>query len=219
MPVRRTFFDLANLLTLSRIPLASLIWLAPRRSPQREWTALSLMAVAALTDMLDGWFARQSKTHVHGSGEWLDPLCDKIFLLSILASVSLVRRPPWVIPVMIASREIIQVVVGGPKLLHRTSKNASFFRAGVDFRSAWIGKVTTASQFLAIWAWWMGSPWAIPLSGVSALLGIQASFYYIDRMIKPGVKREKLTVERGATSTGSSRRKNGFIQPKLGEIA
>lgn len=44
---------------------------------------LILFAVAAFTDILDGWLARKLKV-VSSFGALLDPLCDKIFILGTL---------------------------------------------------------------------------------------------------------------------------------------
>ena len=55
-PLLRELGTLPNLLTLVRIPLAALIWLAPTNP---AWL-LGLMVGAAVSDFLDGWFARRA---------------------------------------------------------------------------------------------------------------------------------------------------------------
>jgi phosphatidylglycerophosphate synthase len=89
-------FSLPNLLTLSRLPMAALVWLVAPWA----WALGLLMATAALSDMLDGWFARRMRARrkAHGlptrglgekggRGAWLDPLCDKAFVISVVAAV------------------------------------------------------------------------------------------------------------------------------------
>jgi len=76
---------LANALTLSRIPLAGLFWLT---YGDRAWS-FAILAVAAITDALDGTFARRARARTpcaSTAGEWLDPLADKIFVIVVLAA-------------------------------------------------------------------------------------------------------------------------------------
>ncbi len=91
-PSRQSFLTLPNLLTLSRIPLAALIWVRPLDPV----FVLGIMALAGVTDILDGWLERRlhpgRKTETVGA--WLDPLCDKLFILSVLISLALARSLP-----------------------------------------------------------------------------------------------------------------------------
>ena len=96
-----------NLLTLSRIPLAAMIWIAPSNP---GWL-LGLMAAAAVSDFLDGWFARRAGMDPEGIGAWLDPLCDKIFVLSVLVAVWVVRAPPAWMAVVASVRELVVVAL------------------------------------------------------------------------------------------------------------
>src|SRR4051812_24006719 len=99
------FLDAANLLTLSRIPLGALILLNARNRK----IVLSLIAAAGVTDMLDGWVARRDPRHSQAVGAWLDPLCDKAFVLSVLAANWRATRPPAYVPALVAMRELIQI--------------------------------------------------------------------------------------------------------------
>ncbi|HEU4533954.1 MAG TPA: CDP-alcohol phosphatidyltransferase family protein, partial [Polyangiaceae bacterium] len=73
-------------MSLSRIGLGGALWLVePRPLP-----LLALMGAAALSDLLDGWMARRARGGAPpppggGRGAWLDPLCDKAFVLSFVA--------------------------------------------------------------------------------------------------------------------------------------
>ena len=83
-PLLRQLGDLPNLLTLLRVPLAALIWVAPANA---LWL-LGLMVLAAVSDWADGFFARRAGLSPEGLGAWLDPLCDKLFILSVLIAIA-----------------------------------------------------------------------------------------------------------------------------------
>ena len=71
-----------NLLTVSRIFLATLIFLL-LMSPDSYLFALVLFFIAGITDYLDGYFARKYNA-VSQVGEILDPIADKILIIFIL---------------------------------------------------------------------------------------------------------------------------------------
>src|SRR5262245_36877516 len=93
---RPSFFSIANLLSLARLPLAvmfAVVLSAPWGGP---WAALGVLALAGLTDALDGMFARRAearRTGAHGpvspagTGSWLDPICDKLFVGGVLGAI------------------------------------------------------------------------------------------------------------------------------------
>jgi CDP-diacylglycerol--glycerol-3-phosphate 3-phosphatidyltransferase len=64
--------------------------------------AAGVFIIASLTDVLDGWFARRSKTESN-FGRLMDPLADKLLVTAALVSlVSLGRLEAWVAMVIIA---------------------------------------------------------------------------------------------------------------------
>ncbi len=101
-----SFWTVANLVSISRIPLSVAAALIIWREGPIHWS-LILIILAGLTDLLDGLIARQTNT-VSEWGKVLDPLADKIsvaflgialawkgilplwFLLSILLRDSLI---------------------------------------------------------------------------------------------------------------------------------
>jgi len=80
----RTFI---NILTLSRIFLAALIFLL-LISPDRYLLALILFFLAGITDYFDGYLARKYNA-VSQLGEILDPIADKILILFVLFGLSI----------------------------------------------------------------------------------------------------------------------------------
>ncbi len=76
--------SLPNLLTLSRIfAIPALVGAFFLSSPLSNWIVLGLFTAAALTDWLDGYFAR-SRGEVSGLGRFLDPVADKLLVAATL---------------------------------------------------------------------------------------------------------------------------------------
>src|SRR5262245_31864928 len=85
----KEFWNVPNLLTIGRILVIPLfIYLAYQASPLASLLAGALFAVAAITDVVDGWLARRMGL-VTVIGKFLDPLADKLIVLA--AMVMLVR--------------------------------------------------------------------------------------------------------------------------------
>ncbi len=145
---------LPNLVTLLRLPLAALLWLAPGSA---AWM-LTILAAAALSDMLDGWVARRIRQHRwetshhpgsfaagSGLGAFLDPLCDKIFVTSVLVALAVAYHPPLPLVVSVATREILLA----PAMIVFASVDGPWKR-GHDFTAGIAGKVNTVLQFAAV---------------------------------------------------------------------
>ena len=94
--------NLPNALTLFRIflvPLLVVILLT--RMPAKEYVALGVFLVAALTDFLDGWIARKYKK-VTTLGMLLDPIADKILVSAALISlVDLQEADAWAVCIIV----------------------------------------------------------------------------------------------------------------------
>src|SRR5210317_1592050 len=99
----RTFI---NILTLSRILLAAIIFLL-LMSPDGYLLALVLFFLAGVTDYFDGYLARKYDA-VSKVGEILDPIADKILILFVLfgLAINLSSYLLGFIGALIISREI-----------------------------------------------------------------------------------------------------------------
>ena len=78
---------LINILTLSRILLAALIFIL-LMSPDTYLWALLLFFIAGITDYFDGYLARKYNA-VSQLGEILDPIADKILILFVLFGLAI----------------------------------------------------------------------------------------------------------------------------------
>jgi phosphatidylglycerophosphate synthase len=169
---------LPTLLTLSRIPLAALVWLRPA---DPAWV-LGLMLAAGITDVLDGWLARRLRRRQGREGErdigaWLDPLTDKVFVVSALAAVGWALRPPlWIFP-LIAARELAQI----PLVLFLRSRRLV---RRFDFRANVIGKLATVLQFAVVAALLLRHPARDALAVAAGAVGLAAAAYYGLRAVR-----------------------------------
>jgi CDP-diacylglycerol--glycerol-3-phosphate 3-phosphatidyltransferase len=98
--------NLPNLLTLTRIlliPVFVILFATP--TPDRSLSAAVIFAVAALTDLLDGYLARRSG-QVTALGKLLDPIADKLLVLSALILLVNVDRVSALVAILIIAREV-----------------------------------------------------------------------------------------------------------------
>src|SRR5690242_17502158 len=103
--------NLPNALTISRlVAIPALMVLLIADFPNHDQLAAGLFVLASLTDTLDGNLARR-RGQVTELGKFLDPLADKLFILSVLiVLVQEAELPAWVV-VVIFSRELLITVL------------------------------------------------------------------------------------------------------------
>lgn len=95
--------------------------------------------IASITDKLDGYLAR-SRNMVTTFGKFLDPLADKILVLTaLIILVEFDRLPAWV-PAIILTREFL---VSGYRLV-------AVEKGGQVISASFWGKLKTVTQMLAI---------------------------------------------------------------------
>ncbi len=102
-------FSAPNLITFARIATAPiLLWLLTYTSPAASWAAAAIFFVATVSDYFDGYLAR-SYDSVTTLGKFLDPMADKLVVLTALIMLCGMSRTPhvpgWIVAVLVA-REI-----------------------------------------------------------------------------------------------------------------
>ena len=107
--------------------------------PTYLWIMNIIFIIASITDKLDGYIAR-SKNMVTTFGKFLDPLADKILVLTAMIMLVEMRKLPAWIPVIVLAREFI---VSGYRLV-AVEKGGKVIAA-----SKW-GKLKTVTQMIAI---------------------------------------------------------------------
>ena len=143
--------NLANKLTIFRIILVPIMMLVPIIDglvgipgeflgiSTAFWIMNIIFIIASITDKLDGYIAR-SRNQVTTIGKFLDPLADKILVLSaLIILVEYGKIPSW-IPIIVLAREFI---VSGYRLI-AVEKGGKVISASI-----W-GKIKTVTQMFAI---------------------------------------------------------------------
>ena len=139
--------NLANKLTISRIILVPLMVIIPFFGIEGKFLGIPIeyiivdliFIVASINDKLDGYIAR-SKNQITVFGKFLDPLADKILVLSaMIMLVEMEKLPAW-IPIIVLAREFM---VSGYRLI-AVEKGGKVISA-----SKW-GKLKTVTQMTAI---------------------------------------------------------------------
>src|SRR6266700_6467975 len=155
--------NLPNVLTLSRlaaIPLLMALLLV--RFPGHDQAAAALFIVFSLTDTLDGQIARR-RGLVSDLGKFLDPLADKLLVLSVL--IVLVQEglvAAWVV-VVIFSRELLITIL--------RSVGAS---QGRVIAAAPLGKTKTVLQMAAVTLLILQRPYPelVPLADIAVVVAV-----------------------------------------------
>jgi CDP-diacylglycerol---glycerol-3-phosphate 3-phosphatidyltransferase len=131
--------NLPNALTMLRILAVPVVVVALLgETPNGDVIAAIVFAGAALTDGLDGYFAR-SRGSITTFGKLMDPLADKLLIIGALVSlVSLGRLAAWVAMVIIV-REVAVTIL-------RTIAA----ERGLVIAASWLGKAKTCFQIAAV---------------------------------------------------------------------
>jgi CDP-diacylglycerol--glycerol-3-phosphate 3-phosphatidyltransferase len=106
--LREELLNAPNLMTLGRIALVPVfLYLLYYENRRNSFLAALIYAGCALSDWFDGWLARVSDK-VTTLGKFLDPLADKVIVLSALVIlVRLGRVQVWVVVVIVAREFLI----------------------------------------------------------------------------------------------------------------
>jgi CDP-diacylglycerol--glycerol-3-phosphate 3-phosphatidyltransferase len=158
-----SWLNLPNALSSLRIPLAGAFALIE----PLPWR-LGIVAVAAASDWLDGVLARRTGRTTR-TGELLDPIADRTFMVTALVSLALSGYLPfWSLPLLLLRD--IGVVLGGAIILARNP------RARLRARPA--GKRLTWMQFAAIGLLLLAPALVVWVVIPVALLGVLALLDY-----------------------------------------
>jgi len=160
--------NLPDLLSLLRVPLG--VAFVPLAG--RPIAAITILAVAAVSDVLDGWFARRQPQRISW-GEWLDPVCDKFFIIAVMTGLYLSLHPSLKLLLPILTRETAILLLF---LIYRLVPSLRSIR--YDYRAHALGKAATAAQFVAAGALLFARPAAPYLAALCALLGLLCAGLY-----------------------------------------
>lgn len=130
--------NLPNYITLFRIVLIPFFINLMIYGYYRE--ALAVFVVACLTDALDGMIARVTHS-ITELGALLDPLADKLLILSAFVTLVLLGMLPVWLVIIVVSRDVILVL--GSIVIY-------FLGHELKARPSIIGKATTVLQLLVV---------------------------------------------------------------------
>ena len=128
-----------NILTLSRIVFAAiLIYLLEQGSRTGNILAVIVFTIASITDFYDGYLAKKWGM-ISDFGKIMDPVADKILLLTTFGVLAHLGLVAWWMFIVIAIREI---VITASRLLA--------FRKGQVLAAERSGKIKTVFQIIAV---------------------------------------------------------------------
>ena len=131
-------FTLPNLISLARLPLAAAFVLADSTVAR-----IIIVSAVALSDLADGFFARRVSSHDRRSGQIVDPVSDKLFVLIALVAFLVRRELTFLQLLLLLARDIFTTF--------------AFFilkarKSNVNFKARLSGKAVTVFQFSTVLA-------------------------------------------------------------------
>lgn len=165
--------SIPNILTVIRILLTPLFVILLLRDLFP--LALLVFALAGLSDGLDGFIARYFNQRT-ALGAWLDPMADKLLLVSAFVALAVLGViPPWVAVVVIARDVIISL---GIAVLTLTEKK-------YEVRPSIVSKCTTTAQLITVMISLFDptrmklTSMHLPILWVTAILTILSGLHYV----------------------------------------
>jgi len=145
---RATIRNIPNLLSALRIlaiPLLVVLLTSP--GPLASFLAALLFVIASLTDLLDGYLARQQKAET-AVGKLLDPMADKLLILAgMIMLIPLGRIPAWMV-VVIIGREV--AITGLRGIASAEIGSSRMGKAKMLFQSFALGGLMLHYEYLGI---------------------------------------------------------------------
>ena len=178
--VSRRVWTIPNALSMLRLALVPVFLLL---LVARDYvSALVVLVVASLTDLLDGFLARRLG-QVTRLGQLLDPAADRLYIFAALVGLAAGGLVPWWIVIVIVARDVFLAVLGivlanhgyGPLPVHQLGKVATFalfFGLPVIMLGLAFPAVEPVSEpvgwAITLWGaflyWWAGIIYAIETS-------------------------------------------------------
>ncbi|MCM3338709.1 CDP-alcohol phosphatidyltransferase family protein [Paenibacillus sp. MER TA 81-3] len=169
--------NLPNMLTMVRfllIPVYVALFFFGER-----YAAFGIWLLAGLTDILDGYIARKHNM-VTTVGMMLDPLADKLMMLTVMLSLLWAGDLPWTAAIAMLVRDAGMII--GSALFH--------FKGKKTVPANWMGKLTTVFYYIAILFVYFQWPYAIELLWAVIIFSFLTSLRYVALFVRLNRKME-----------------------------
>lgn len=130
-----------NILTIIRlilVPVFAFVYFSPM--PNARSLALAIFIIAGITDVLDGYIARRYNL-VSVVGTALDPLADKLMLLTTLTCLFISGHLPFIVLIIMYLKELTLMISGLIMYFHKEK---------IVVPSNIFGKLATVIFFIAV---------------------------------------------------------------------
>ncbi|HOJ88917.1 MAG TPA: CDP-diacylglycerol--glycerol-3-phosphate 3-phosphatidyltransferase [Pseudothermotoga sp.] len=153
--------NLPNTLTVARIFLTIPVFVFAALD-QWRW-ALLVFLIGALTDYLDGFFARKLN-QVTKSGKVLDQIADKVFVSSVMIAL-IPQIPAWLVALVVSRDGVVSAI----RILAASG--------GIVIQANMWGKVKTVLQMSLITLLFFENAFAVRAQFIEALLVYLCAFF------------------------------------------
>jgi cardiolipin synthase (CMP-forming) len=171
----KDLFLVPGLLSLARVPLGALFPFVL----EQPWIAFGVLALAAVTDVLDGWYAR-TRGQTTPTGAVVDAITDKVFVAAVVVTLVVTHHMTLLESLLLGTRE-----VGELPLVVRLAFSHDARKASTERKANVPGKVATILQFFAVTAVLFRAPWYSAVMWLAAGGGAVAAATYWLRESKP----------------------------------
>ena len=159
--------NLPNFLTLLRMLMVPLVVLF--FALEKPYWALAVFLLAGFTDVLDGYLARKNN-QITNFGKVMDPLADKLMLITTLICLWVTDRIPGWVPIVIGAKEFTMITIA-----------ALLYRKDIVLPANFFGKLATLLFTFAVLLSFFSelvAPWHTVVLYVATGVAIFAMIYY-----------------------------------------
>ncbi|KAJ0173710.1 hypothetical protein K1T71_010859 [Dendrolimus kikuchii] len=151
---REKMFTIPNVLCVTRIVMSP--YLGYVILQENYYMAMGMLLFAGVTDLLDGWIARNWKGQSTKMGSFLDPMADKVLIATLFISLTWQNLIPLPLTLLIVGRDAALVIAAfiirymslpPPRTL---SRYFDVTHATVQLAPTFVSKVNTAIQLLLV---------------------------------------------------------------------
>ena len=164
-----------SLVSLLRVPLAVLFF----SYADDDGLALGILALAGLSDIIDGWLARRNQ-QATPTGAVVDGVVDKVFAGTVVVTLVLKHDLSLSGALALATRELLEL----PLVLWWSVRPERREARAAAPMANWLGKLATVVQFAAVASVMVQPGWAMLLLVLTAVFGALAALKYWQRELR-----------------------------------